>query len=86
VDWGLLAFDPTGFKRFEFSNPSLLSMHTRLSLFFSMLTPQFAVMAPISYSMARFRMLFANIHNYAGSSDSLGIIVLPAKRSVSSIL
>jgi hypothetical protein len=47
-----------------------------------MLTPQFAVMAPISYSMACFRMcmLFANIHNYAGRSDSLGIIVLPAKR------
>jgi hypothetical protein len=43
-----------------------------------MLTPQFAVMAPISYSMARFRMLFANIHNYAGCSDWLGIIVLPA--------
>jgi hypothetical protein len=31
-------------------------------------------------------MLFANIHNYACRSDSLGIIVLPAKRSVSSIL
>jgi hypothetical protein len=86
VNWGLRAFDPTGFKRFEFSNPALLSMHTRLSLFFSMLTPQFAAMPPISYSMARFSMLFANIHNYAGLSDSLGIIVLPAKRSVSSIL
>jgi hypothetical protein len=56
-------------------------MHTRLSLFFSMLAPQFAVMAPsISSSMARFRMLFANNHNYAGRSDSLGsIIALPAK-------
>jgi hypothetical protein len=61
-------------------------MHTRLSLFFFMLTPQFAVMPPISSSMARFRMLFANIHNYAGRSDSLGIIALLAKRSVSSIL
>ena len=48
--------------------------------------PQFAVMPPISSSMARFRMLFANIHNYAGRSDSLGTMVLPAKRSVSSIL
>jgi hypothetical protein len=31
-------------------------------------------------------MLFANIHNFAGRSDSLGTIVLQAKRSVSSIL
>ena len=40
----------------------------------------FAVIDRNVYSMARFRMLFANIHNYAGRSDSLGIIVLPAKR------
>ncbi len=46
----------------------------------------FAVIDSNVYSMARFRMLFANIHNYAGRSDSLGIIVSPAKRSVSSIL
>jgi hypothetical protein len=46
----------------------------------------FAVIDRNVYSMARFRMLFANIHNYAGRSDSLGTIVLPAKRSVSSIL
>jgi hypothetical protein len=46
----------------------------------------FAVIDRNVYSMAHFRMLFANIHNYAGRSDSLGIIVLPAKRSVSSIL
>jgi hypothetical protein len=50
-----------------------------------MLTPQFAVMPPISSSMPRFRMLIAIIHNYAGRSDSLGIIALPAKRSLSSI-
>jgi hypothetical protein len=31
-------------------------------------------------------MLFADFHNYASRSDSLGIIVLPAKGSVSSII
>jgi len=31
-------------------------------------------------------MLFANIYHYAGRSDSIGIINLPAKGSVSSIL
>jgi hypothetical protein len=46
----------------------------------------FAVIDRNVYSMARFRMLFANIHNNAGRSDSLGIIALPAKRSLSSIL
>ena len=30
--------------------------------------------------MARFHMLFANIYHYAGRSDSLGIINLPAKK------
>jgi hypothetical protein len=30
--------------------------------------------------MDRFRMLFANIYHYAGRSDSLGIINLPAKK------
>jgi hypothetical protein len=47
-------------------------MHTLLSLFFSMLTPQFAEIAPISCTMARFRMLFANIYNYAVRCDALG--------------
>jgi hypothetical protein len=47
-------------------------MHTLLSLFFSMLTPRFAEIAPISYTMASFRMLFANIYNYAVRSDALG--------------
>ena len=46
----------------------------------------FAVIDRNVYSMARFRISLANIHNYAGRSDSLGTIVLPAKRSVSSIL
>jgi hypothetical protein len=46
----------------------------------------FAVIDRNVFSMARFCMLFAKIHNYAGRSDSLGTIVLPAKRSVSLIL
>jgi hypothetical protein len=40
----------------------------------------FAVIDLNVYSMARFRILFASIHNYAGRSDSLGTIILPAKR------
>jgi hypothetical protein len=60
VDWLSRAWDQTGYKTYKFSNPAfkLLSMHTLLSLFFSMLTPRFAVIAPISYTMA-------NIYNYA---------------------
>jgi hypothetical protein len=38
-----------------------------------MLTPHFVMLAPIFYSMATFRMLFADILYYVGCSDSLGI-------------
>ena len=44
------------------------------------LAPHFSVIAHIFYSMDRFCMLFANIYHYAGRSDSLGIINLPAKK------
>jgi len=52
----------------------------------NLLSPHFPVIAHIFYSMDLFCMLFANIYHYAGRSDSLGIINLPAKGSVSSIL
>jgi hypothetical protein len=41
---------------------------------------------PIYNSIARFRMLFANIHHYACRSKLLGIITCRRKRSASSIL
>jgi hypothetical protein len=47
-----------------------------------------AAIAPVFYSMAAFRVLFADIDHwhYACRSDSLGIITCQRKRSVSSIL
>jgi len=53
----------------------------------NLLSPHFSVIAThIFYCMDLLCMLFANIYHYAGRSDSLGIINLPAKGSVSSIL
>jgi hypothetical protein len=37
-------------------------------------------LSQIFYSNARFLILFAHIYHYAGRSDSLGIINLPAKK------
>ena len=45
-----------------------------------MLTLQFLVAVSGFYSMARFILSFVTIDNYAGRSDSLGIIKWPAKR------
>jgi hypothetical protein len=44
------------------------------------LCPQFAAITLIFKSMARSRMLFANLHHDPGYSDSLGIINLQAKK------
>jgi hypothetical protein len=46
----------------------------------NLLSPHFSVIAHIFYAMDLFCMLFANIYHYAGRSDSLGIINLPAKK------
>jgi hypothetical protein len=79
----LRAWDPGGFKKNDsnFWVPTKKkippkSPWTRSSLFIFMLTPHFVVIAPIFYSISRFRMQFADFYHFVGPSrsDSLGII------------